>query len=32
VCAPAGAFMGVAGPLDIVLKGRKSLVRKDMER
>jgi hypothetical protein len=34
VCAPAGAFMGIAGALDIVdvVKGRKSLVRKDMER
>jgi hypothetical protein len=34
VCAPAGAVIGVAGPLDMVdvVKGRKSLVRKDMER
>jgi hypothetical protein len=32
VCAPAGTFMGVAGAFDIVLKGRKSLVKKDMER
>lgn len=32
LCAPDGTVMGVAGLLDIVLKGRKSLVRKDMER
>jgi len=32
VCAPAGTVMGCAGALDIVVKGRKSLVRKDMER
>jgi hypothetical protein len=32
VCAPAGTVIGVAGPFDIEEKGRKSLVRKDMER
>ena len=32
VCAPEGTVMGCAGALDIVLKGRRSLVRKDMEK
>lgn len=32
VCAPEGTFMGCAGAFDILLKGRKNLVRKDMER
>jgi hypothetical protein len=32
VCAPDGTFMGVAGLLDMLLKGRKNLVRKDMDR
>jgi hypothetical protein len=32
VCAPEGMFIGVAGLLDMLLKGRKNLVRKDMDK